>query len=332
MTISSNKILVPLLIIFLGVTGCRTLTADEQPGRTHFELLEAGSNLGQTFVSRYDGLEGISVYLVPHSPDNRDITLRLFQNPQDTISLRSSSLNLEDIYDPGFYKFNFPTIKNSAHESYFFLLELDGSGLMKVGAADGTRYLNGALYTNHEPQDAQLTFQLAHHLIYTIIGLLKEILGWLVIIVGSIFLFMIPGWGLLGIFWRNWNSFHWGEKLGLSAGMSLAIYPLLFLWTSLAGINLGPLFPWFIGGIGLILIILGNREKFLSLPGVIRKPDFWFSHWTSGIQIYDLILVLVIVMVFTSRIWLIRSLYAPVGSDPLHHTMITQLLINLLMI
>ncbi len=261
MTIPSYKILVPLLIIFLGVTGCRTLTADEQPGRTHFELLEAGSNLGQTFVSRYDGLEGISVYLVPHSPGNRDITLRLFQNPQDTISLRSSSLNLEDINDPGFYKFNFPTIKNSAHESYFFLLELDGSGLMKVGAADGTRYLNGALYTNHEPQDAQLTFQLAHHLIYTIIGLLKEILGWLVIIVGSIFLFMIPGWGLLGIFWRNWNSFHWGEKLGLSAGMSLAIYPLLFLWTSLAGINLGPLFPWFIGGIGLNINNFGKQRK-----------------------------------------------------------------------
>ena len=284
MTRPSYKLLVPLLLLILGVTGCTTLAADEQPDRTHFEMLEADSNLGQTFVSRYDGLEGISVYLAPHTPGNGEITLRLFQKPQDTTSLRSSSLKLEDINDSGIYKFKFPTLKNSTHESYYFLLELDGSGIIKVGAADGTRYLNGALYSEYKPQDAQLTFKLSHHLIFTIIGLLKEILNWLVIILGSIFLFIIPGWGLLAIIWPNWNSYRWGEKLGLSAGLSLAIYPLLFLWTSLVGINLGPLFPWIIGSIGLLLIVWGKREKIIGLPGIIRKPDFSFAHWILDIQ------------------------------------------------
>jgi len=328
MTIPSHKILVPLLLFFLGVTGCTTLAANEQPVRTHFEFLESGSNLGQTFVSRFDGLEEISVYLAPQSPGNGDIILRLSQNPNDVNGLRSSAIELDEIKDPGFYTFSFPTIKNSAHENFFFHLELDGSGTMKVGAADGTLYLNGALYSNHEPQDAQITFLLNHHLGYTIIGLLKEILNWVVILLGSVFLFILPGWGLLGILWRNWYSNHWGEKLGLSAGMSLALYPLVYLWASLFGIKLGPLFPWFIGGIGVLLVIWGYREKILGLPGVIQKSDYSITCWISSIQSYDLIFLGVMALVFISRFWLIRSLYAPIGSDPIHHTMITQLIID----
>lgn len=75
MTRPAYKLLVPLLPLILGVTGCTTLAADEQSDRTHFEMLEPDSNLGQTFVSQYDGLVGISVYLDPHMPSNGDITL-----------------------------------------------------------------------------------------------------------------------------------------------------------------------------------------------------------------------------------------------------------------
>jgi len=45
--------------------------------------------------------------------------------------------------------------------------------------------------------------------------------------------------------WSGWETYPWGVKLGLSIGLSLALYPLLLLWTDLVGLHLGRGTPGF---------------------------------------------------------------------------------------
>src|SRR4030067_687977 len=44
------------------------------------------------------------------------------------------------------------------------------------------------------------------------------------------FLFILPGWAVLSCLFPTWDSLSWGEKAGLAVGVSLAIYPILFIW------------------------------------------------------------------------------------------------------
>jgi uncharacterized membrane protein len=135
-------------------------------------------------------------------------------------------------------------VKDSAKKYYYIRLEMEGADSLRVGISNGDSYINGALYQNQIPQDAQLAFNLSYDPIRVASGLLQEGLIWILWVLIGIFLYIIPGWALLGLLWPGWGKLHWGEKLGLSAGVSLAIYPIIFLWTHLIGLSLGPLYAW----------------------------------------------------------------------------------------
>lgn len=328
MSLTTYRNLVILLLLALWITGCSSIATGEQSYRTHFETLETGTSIGQSFVSRYEGLNGVNVYLAPQSDGAGEIQFQLYKNLGDSQPIRTSSLEVEQIDTEGYYGFFFPPLNDSANQNYFLRLSLQGSNEFRIGAANGTRYLNGALYTNTQPQDSQLTFQLQYRVFDAMVGVLGEIGIWLTKILGSIFLFILPGWGFLKAFLRNWNSQHWSVKLGLSAGMSLAIYPLVFLWSDLAGINLDLWFPILMGILGISLIAWFDREKILALPEKIQSSNRRFPAAVLNITSIDILNFLVIALIVTSRFWIVRGLVTPIGSDPVHHTMITQLLYN----
>ena len=73
-------------------------------------------------------------------------------------------------------------------------------------------------------------------------GLAGEGLAWLGIMAVAFFLFILPGWALLRVLWSDPLS--GGERWGLAGGLSLALYPLLLLWTDLLSIHPGPALAW----------------------------------------------------------------------------------------
>jgi hypothetical protein len=198
---------------------------------------------------------------------------------------------------------------------------MEGAGSLRFGTSAGDSYINGAMYQNQIPQDAQLAFYLSYEPIQVASGLLQEGLIWILWVLIGIFLYIIPGWALLGLLWPGWGKLHWGEKLGLSAGVSLAIYPIIFLWTHLIGLNLGRLYAWIPPIVGMLIIIWNNRKdlKNRSISSPIPLSPFpWI----------DITLLLVIGLVFAVRFWVIRGLDAPLWGDSYQHTMIAQLLVD----
>lgn len=315
-----HKLAIFILFVLILVS-CAPRISTEQPIHSASAHLQEGKTLGQTFTANYNGLQAVVLYLEPGQPGDGNIVLHLKYTINDTEELATTTRNIQEISNGGFYRFTFPAQQSSNQQDYYIQIEIIGSGSIQVGNGVGNSYLQGALYKNQIPVDAQLTFRLVYDTPETLIGLVKEGLTWILFIIIAAFLFVLPGWILLSLFWNGWHTLHWGTKLGLGIGLSLAIYPLTFLWTDIFNIHLGAFYAWLPPVISIALLV-GFRRKRL-IPKRLSVPSFKHPFpWA------DFTLVVIILLIFGVRFWVIRSLDLPLWGDSYQHTMITQLTIE----
>jgi hypothetical protein len=310
------------LILFLALfsTGCSSVVKAEQPAVLDSVVLNDANSVGQTFNAHFNGMDGVEVYLEPLEAGNGEIQLILRDGPQGQ-ELGRASLSMREISAPGFYRFPLPVQAGSNQQSYYLLLRAQGACSFKAGAAPGNYYLDGALYQNGRPDDQrQMAFQLSYSAPRLALGLAGEILawGWYLLIAG--FLFILPGWAILDLtFVAHSDKMHWGLRLSLSAGISLAIYPIIILLTDFLGLHLGSLYAWGPPLLGLGLIIWQHRKQFnrKALLSLRIRPG-WF----------DLTLIAIILIIFSARFWIIRMVAVPLWGDSLQHAMIAQLMLE----
>lgn len=315
-----------LLILFtLGLVACSPFVGIGQStvGDAKGSRLQAGRTLGQTFLARHAGLEGIEVYLRPGRAGNGAIRLHLRPEPGSSSDLARSSLYVEAVTEPRFYRFTFDPQSDSRGRTYYAFVELEGEGSVWLGSAPGDTYLQGALYDDGEPGDAQMVFQLVYQPQQALLGLAGEAIQWVGILAAGLFLFVLPGWALLVTLWPAGGRLPWPARLGLAIGLSLALYPVLFLWTDLIGLHLGPLYAWLPASVGLAVILWQARRWRPARAGDrirawLRSEAFW----------PDLALLAVAGLIFLVRFYAVRSLDVPMWGDSYQHTMIAQLLVD----
>jgi hypothetical protein len=131
-------------------------------------------------------------------------------------------------------------------------------------------------------------------------------------------LFLLPGLTLLLWLLPDLDE-DWFGWLTLSAGLSLAVFPLLLLWTwTLGRIHLGSLALWLILGIGILLITFRLRQR----------PDIWRAAVRDTPLGFSLLLILSAGVVLGVRLWAIRGLTVPLWGDSVQHAIIAQLLVE----
>ncbi|MFZ6027651.1 MAG: hypothetical protein ACOYYS_08050 [Chloroflexota bacterium] len=315
------------MALLLGLAGCSAAPQTEQTALTEERILSAAQPVGQTFVARFDGLSGVYFHLSPGEAGDGEVVLHLRADPQATtdLAVAYTTLAVRSVTGPGIYGFFVPAQADSDQAYYYAFLEIQGSGSVEVGSGPGNSYLDGALYQNHEPQDAQAVFQVSYSRRVAAMGLIKEFLGWAAVLLAAIFLYIMPGWGIFSVLLPRWEQYHWAEKAGLSAGLSLAIYPLLILWTDLIGLHLGAAYAWIPPLLGGYLLAWNFTRQGIPLRAALRE-------WRVGVRPQrfwpDAVLVLLLGLVIFTRFWAIRSLEAPLWGDGYQHTMIAQLLVE----
>jgi hypothetical protein len=283
--------------------------------------------IGQTFVARHGGLTGIEFFLVPGEGLPQSLTLHLRADPQAPDDVATATLQLVPGATAGFHRFVFPALASSHGQYYYAFLEATPQGTgsapgYSVALAESTSYLDGAAYQTHEPLNAQTTFRLLYAPGYVVLDLLKAGLGWLLSLVATGLLFVVPGWALLAWLWRG-RPLSWVTTLALATGISLALYPIVLLWTDLLRLHLGPLYAWLTVAAGLAALVWRYRRW--------TPRQSWASlrRWASSDALWpDLMLALVIGLVFAVRLLVVRTLPAPMWGDSYHHTMIAQLLVD----
>jgi hypothetical protein len=326
--LSAKKKLLLLVFFSLLLTGCAKLVRTEQPSIVDWATLSEANTVGQTFVAKYDGLSGIYFYLSPQTSGDGQIKLHVRSEPaaENDLAVSVNTLSIKAIKDPGFYDFLIPALPASNQKYYYAFLEMAGSGDVQVGKATGGTYLNGALYQDGTPGDAQAAFQLLYSWRKAILGLGREVITWVGILIASFFLFALPGWGLFSLLWPGWGRLSWAEKLGLSAGMSLGLYPLVLLWTDLIGLHLGAIYAWMPPLAGLGMILWRNRTRLRA--SVSTRPHWLGFKWANPTLWPDLAFLVILVLLVFTRFWAIRSLEAPQWADSVQHTVMAQLFLD----
>lgn len=312
-------------LFVLVLAGCAPLTRTEQAEHAGRVTLQSGDSLGQTFTARYGGLEGISLFLEPakNGADEAAGRLRLHLRsaPDATADLRTAELDLAQVTSPGYYRFQFQAIPASAFQDYYLSLSLEAANTgVQAATAAGEAYLDGAMYLNGQSQDRQSSFRLLYDPAQAGQALAGEALTWLGWLGMGLLLFVLPGWAVAGWLWRGWAAHTWLEKLGLAVGLSLALYPLLFLWTGLAGLRLGPLYAWLplaLGAAGAALLVIRRKAPPSNQP-TTHPPHL----------LPDLALLFTLALAFAVRFWAVRGLAAPMWGDSVQHTVIAQLLVD----
>jgi hypothetical protein len=163
----------------------------------------------------------------------------------------------------------------------------------------------------------------------------------------GIFLFIIPGWSLLSFWGDAWKQKSFLVKLGLSAGLSLSIYPLLFLWLGLFKIQLNLLLvilPGLFGIVGILIVNYRNiQDQFFQIRLILQNKSFTLKDFLGYIRtifllkndvtnrtnnIINLLTFSIVFFVVASRINNLRFIDMPMWGDSLQHAVMAQLFIE----
>jgi hypothetical protein len=327
----SLKPIIPVLnflipgFVMLCLCACSPIIGMGQPiiDESKSILFQSDQPVGQTFIARHDGLQGIDIFLRPGETSEGAIILHLRSEPGSSTDLTWGKLSLKEVTEPGFYRFSFETQSDSSQQYYYALLELEGEGNLWVESSAGNTYLEGAIYSHDLPFDAQMVFRLVYSFKHALWGLLKESLTWVSLIGIGCLLFVIPGLAILALLWREFDKLPLLEKLTLASGISLALHPILILWTDLLGVHLGAFYAWLPTIVGLIVLLWKGRSINLA-----RMSEIWKEWLRSKTFLPDTILLTLIILIFLIRFYAIRSLDAPMWGDSYQHTIIAQLLVD----
>ncbi len=337
-----------LLLIALSVSlsGCVTMTdpeASQDFTSDAITVLDAQTSLGQTFVSRRPDLNGITIWVTrvaPTSagtpPANADVlTVQLFHSRSDPQPLITRYLVIPPVAANLPITVPLPGQHDPGGQNYYLVLAND-SGTIQINGRAEDAYSLGQAFANDQPVNSDIAFRLTYD--YGITSFLNDIRSaphsvWLVF--PLLFVLWLPGWLILDFSGLR-ERFDFGEQSALAIGFSLAVTPVLMLWSTLLKLRWTSRALYFAAGllvsVFLVRVIysaisaknnrsretLGQVDHSAGSPGGTKR----------GINWVPLALVLVFLVTLVTRLIMIRDLATPAWVDSVHHALITRLIMD----
>jgi hypothetical protein len=282
------------------------------------------SQVGQSFVARTDGLQAIEVMAARYRPDETlpssaqiRLVLERLDRPERTPTVVTRSIAL--VENNALMRFAFPTEPDSAGGLYRFTLRSDVDHGIGVWASAHEALAGGELYANGVAMDGDLLFY-THHA-YPLTALLRNLPGilapWVGLLAAAALALGLPGMALLA----------WARPRGPVDAMlcaawllalGLAFWPLLLLWTTALGLPLTAPGAW---GVLLALAVL-------SAAGWLRGARHGSRLRVAPLGGSEAALLAVLAVAIVVRLVQARAQIVPLWVDGVHHTMVTQLIVE----
>ena len=141
----------------------------------------------------------------------------------------------------------------------------------------------------------------------------------------AIALLVLPGLALLRICLPK-RELGFLSQLTIAPGITVALSVLLFTWSKIFGLQLGPLIPWLMIVAGFLGLLIERKHGRWCLAIRISRRRFRrtpMSAWFAGVALVAALAVLLVVRLNSTRGWVV-----PPGMDSPHHTTIVQLLLE----
>lgn len=332
-------------VLVTGTSGCVTLAdpeASQEYTADRIGVVDVQTSLGQSFFSRRPNLNAITLWLTSPSGQvnttnglvKKTIKVELFHSPIDINPVFSTFITAPASASNAQISINIAGIKEPAGQSYYLLLSTSTGPFFMNGRLEDA-YPQGQAYINTSPINADIAFRLSYD--YDPAALLQDIKSFLSnswLIIPLLTLLWLPGWLLLELSGLR-NHFDLGEQTAISIGISLALVPVIMLWTTVLKLNWSRQAVLFVTGFLIAILIfrfvylyLGSRKNKLTTNGTqtgiktSRREDL-----TRLFSNQAILLVLIFLISLVVRLVMIRDLATPAWVDAVHHALITRLIL-----
>ena len=275
------------------------------------------STIGQSFVSRHHNLDSITVWLTGYgikTDPKPYLHFILYQDLNKSTVLYRATYQLPTADFRGPFRISFPKITTNLNQNLLFELSAS-NGFVKVHGIWNDIFPDGTAYFNGEKATADLAFSTTY--IFEWLDLVQDIRSVFQAILHLLPLFivlLIPGWICIQMFRVNERLDFWG-KIALSGGISLAIIPVIFLWTSVLGIHWSEKTALLFGSLLIFTCIWFWSQK------TTRNLTFKINVSRTSILLSGIVLVSAVL-----RVSMVRDYFGPLWVDSVHHGLITRLI------
>ncbi len=324
--------------------------------------IRGARTVGQTFVAHQDGLSRIDVLLATYARKNtHSVTFRLKRSPDAGDDIAAITFSAAKVKDNAFHQFTFAPIPDSKGQAYFFVIESPQSSpgnAITIWHDPGDAYDEGAMVVDGQATDGDLAFRTYYGRLGDLASDVRSGLDLgLALLVLAALLFTLPGSALLVLLPAG-EDFDLVQRLILSVGLSVALFPLLLYGSTNLGFRLdrtkaagllvicGVVFCW-----GLYRAKRRSPELVRGVPaaGSLCEPEdpqqvgdsyqrprpgvhhgvksspagaWFFQH--GGLA--PCLLAFVFALSLAVRLLMIRGMPYPAWSDSYHHTIISQMI------
>jgi hypothetical protein len=309
---------VVVLLVFLN--GCTSLQDPESSQEFNGDVLATltpGHTVGQTLISRRPRFDGISLWLGPDAPET-SLSVSLFHSPYEATPILTTTVMVSE----GKNQIEFKPLQDPDNQSYYLRLTTT-QGKINILGRDEDNYAAGQAYADGLPIAGDVAFRTSYDYDWrAMLADVKTLWGdwWLVLPLGV--LLFLPGWLILEICDIR-KEFDAGEQIAIAMGLSIAVPPVLMLWTTQLGL------AWTRTGVlvvaGLLLIVFGWRMGVkIKLQGSIKELPTALTR----IKLSPLVLVALFGIVLFVRFAMTRDLFMPSWVDSIHHSLITKSIVQ----
>ncbi|MCW3974811.1 MAG: hypothetical protein NWE86_01020, partial [Candidatus Bathyarchaeota archaeon] len=150
-----------LVILVFFFIEFNTLNVDQNINDQSMIEIRKESVVGQTFLSEYNDLCKVEVYLRTYIEAGvQEIVLHLRSDPNSKVDITNISIEMYNSVLNEYFEFNFRPIENSKDKSYYFFLEsIDSENVIFVLYNSNDAYLNGSAYIDNSEKGGDLQFR-----------------------------------------------------------------------------------------------------------------------------------------------------------------------------
>ena len=299
--------------------------------------LVPGRTIGQTFTSQHAGLKAVEVLLALYEDPKRQLppsarvlcTLQRLGEPEaGPITVEISAVGLKHNQR---LRFSFSPLADSAQNTYRFTLSSAGDYGLGFWHTTTEAYADGEMLANVSPPSGDLYFVTAYD--YHLQEILRDLLtasGRLGrYLPGLLITLFLPGF-VLSLYCLPASRLDAGVYVALVMALSLSIWPLALLWSTVLGIRWGNRGAWVVTALFLLAGLYWgyrahHRRREVRAQRGSRRPGGLFPSLAWD-PLPDLALVTVVLAALATRLLEVRELVVPAWVDSVHHTLITQLI------
>ncbi|MFQ5593391.1 MAG: hypothetical protein ACE5HA_04515 [Anaerolineae bacterium] len=322
-------------VVFALLTGCGPSRPeiDSEQGRLDqaAPVIEGEMTVGQTFVANRDRLSAVEVLLVVYGQagaTNGEFTFHLRTDPDSPDDLVTRTFQTAEMMHNQTLRVAFDPLEDSSGRTYYFFFEGSAGSQVTVWTNTIDAYGGGSAVFAGQPQAGDLQFKTFYDYSLGMVagdvmrGILRH--GWLALPLAA--LLLLPGYLalLVAVPAEEWRAEAGGRlapmlQVVLAVGLSVALVPLVLLFTTLVGFSLTP----------------ARLAGLLTLAAAGVVWQLWRLRWhplaawraRTNWPALGLFLGLLGVTLVV-RLVQIRELVVPAWVDGVHHTMMTQLIVE----